>query len=165
MAGVLVEIVKRLITAFVLHSKNLIELKNDICVGGFLLRNNRFLFGKRSRKKLWAPGVWDIVGGHSLENEHPLYTLQRETLEEFGIKVLNAEMITVLDVWDESVKGYFKYFIYHITHYKGKPFNNSKEHKKIKWFTREELGELPLALSAYLEMIDNGLRAEPVQEK
>ena len=130
-------------------------MKENICVGGFLVKKKKFLFGKRSKKKTWAPGVWDIVGGHSLKNEHPLYTLQRETYEEFGVHVLNAELIRVTDVWDESVKGYFKYYIYLVIHYKGKPFNNSKEHSKIKWFTRKELGKVALAAPQYLELIDH----------
>lgn len=132
-------------------------MKDAICVGGFLVKKHKFLFGKRSKKKTWAPGVWDIVGGHSLKNEHPLYTLQRETYEELGIKVFNAELIKITDVWDESVKEYFKYYIYLVTHYKGKPVNNSKEHEKIKWFTRKELGKVPLAAPEYLELIDNDI--------
>ncbi len=130
-------------------------MKNQVCSGGFLIKKNKFLFGKRSKKKSWAPGVWDIVGGKSLKNEHPFYTLRRETFEEIGVTVLNADLITSVDIMDESIHEYFKYHIYMVTHYKGKPFNCSKEHTKIRWFTREELNEVSIALPEYLVMIDN----------
>lgn len=130
----------------------------EICAGGLLYKKNRFLFGKRSKKKDWAPGFWDIVGGRSLKNEHPLITLQRETFEETGINVLDAELIMTADVFKESNgKVLFKYHIYMVTNFKGKPVNNSKDHTKLKWFTREELDKLPLALPAYLTLIDEWL--------
>lgn len=132
--------------------------KKEICVGGFMFKKNRFLFGKRSKKKDWAPGFWDIVGGRSLKNEHPLITLQRETFEETGITVMDAELITTADVFKESNgKVLFKYHIYMVTNFKGKPVNSSKEHTKLKWFTREELDKIPLALPAYLTLIDEWL--------
>jgi 8-oxo-dGTP pyrophosphatase MutT (NUDIX family) len=134
------------------------SMNNDICAGGFLYKKNRFLFGKRSKKKDWAPGFWDIVGGHSLKNEHSLITLQREIVEETGITVLNAELITTANVFKESNgKILFKYYIYVVTHFKGKVINHSKEHSQLKWFTREELDKIQLALPAYLTLIDEWL--------
>lgn len=134
------------------------SVKKEICSGGFLFKNNRFLLGKRSKKKDWAPGFWDIVGGRSLKNEHPLITLQRETFEETGAKVMDAELLMTADVFKESNgKILFKYHIYIVTHFKGKPVNRSKEHTKLRWFTREELDKLPLALPDYLDLIDEWL--------
>jgi 8-oxo-dGTP pyrophosphatase MutT (NUDIX family) len=131
---------------------------STVCAGGFLLKKNKFLFGKRSKKKNWAPGLWDIVGGHSLKNEHPLYTLQRETFEESGVTVLNAELLWTTDVRRE--KGgevLFTYHVYMVTHFKGKAYNKSKEHTKLKWFTRVELEKLSLALPEYISLIDEWL--------
>jgi 8-oxo-dGTP diphosphatase len=127
----------------------------QVCSGGFLMKKNRFLFGKRSKKKTWAPGVWDIIGGKSLKKEHPLYTLRREVLEEIGVTVLNAELMTIIDVKDEHKNETFAYHIYMVTHYKGKPANCSKEHTKIRWFTRKELSEVSVALPDYLKLIDD----------
>jgi 8-oxo-dGTP pyrophosphatase MutT (NUDIX family) len=133
-------------------------IEKEVCAGGFLVKNNKFLFGKRSKSKDWTPGFWDIVGGRSLKNEHPVITLQRETFEETGVKVINAELLTTADVFKHSNgEILFKYHIYMVTNFKGKPTNKSKEHTKLKWFTREELDKLPLALPEYLTLIDEWL--------
>jgi 8-oxo-dGTP diphosphatase len=129
--------------------------KKEVCAGGFLVRKNKFLFGKRSKDKDWAPGFWDIVGGRSLKNEHPLISLQRETFEETGVRVINAELLTTADVFKHDTgEVLFKYHIYMVTNFKGKVANKTKEHTKLKWFSREELGKLPLALPEYLTLID-----------
>ena len=118
------------------------------------MKKNKFLFGKRSKKKSWAPGMWDIVGGHSLKNEDILETLKRETHEETGITVNNAKLITIMNVFDESDKRFFKYYIYIITDWWGKPVNCSKEHTKIRWFTCKELKQKKIALPEYLILAD-----------
>lgn len=125
-----------------------------------MVKKDKFLFGKRSKKKSWAPGMWDIVGGRSLKHEHPLLTMSRETFEEIGVKVLNAELLTATNVADDSKAGSFNYHIYMVTEYKGKPVNCSKEHSKIKWFTRKELDKISIALPQYLVLIDEWLAKE-----
>lgn len=121
------------------------------------MKKNKFLFGKTSSKKSWAPKMWDIVGGHSERGESPFDTLKRETFEEIGVRVLNARLITSIDVLDEKDNEYFKYHIYMITAWKGKPSNRSEEHTKIRWFTRKKLGSVKIALNEYLPLLDNWL--------
>jgi 8-oxo-dGTP diphosphatase len=129
-------------------------MSNIICVGGFFRKKNKYLFGKRSKKKSWAPGAWDIIGGKALKNEHPMYALAREVKEETGVQVLNAELISTIKVFDEHDMAYFLYHIYIITHWKNKPQNCSKEHTKLKWFTRDDLDKLKLAMPEYLRLLD-----------
>ena len=130
-------------------------MKIQVCAGGFLMKKNKLLFGKRSPKKTWAPKKWDIVGGRSLKGEHPLETLKRETFEEIGVNVLSARLIKSLDVVDESKNGYFKYHIYMITSWRGQPSNCCDEHTKIKWFTKEQLSKEKIALNEYLTLLDD----------
>ena len=132
-------------------------MKSQICVGGFVIKNDRFLFGKRSNKKKWAPGVWDIIGGRCLKNEHPLLSLRREAFEEIGVNILNAELVKSLDVVDDSKYGTFTYHIFVVTALDGKPVNCSNEHTKIKWFTRNQLDGVSLALPGYTMLIDEWL--------
>ncbi len=127
----------------------------DICAGGFLIKNKKFLFGKRAKSKEWAPDLWDIVGGRSLKNEHPMFTLQRETFEETGVKIFDAELLTVGDVAsDRDGNPVFRYYIYIIRHFEGKVYNKTKEHTKLKWFSRSELDKVHIALKEYLDLID-----------
>ena len=140
--------------------------KPVVCAGAILIKKNRFLFGKRAASKDWAPGLWDIVGGKALKNEHPLLTLQRETWEETGIQVRNAELLSTIDVFDE--KGahlLFHYHIFMVTNFKGKAINRSDEHTKLKWLTRKELDQKQLALPQYITLIDQWLSLQPSKKK
>jgi len=137
-------------------------MKILVCAGGFLMKKNKFLFGKRSVKKQWAPKKWDIVGGHSMKGEHPLDTLKRETFEEIGVTVLNARLMSSVDVFDEREDQYFRYHIYMITSWKGRPKNLSDEHTKIGWLTRKKLGKANLALKEYLTLLDDWLQDEKI---
>ncbi|MEO8416157.1 MAG: NUDIX domain-containing protein [Ginsengibacter sp.] len=129
-------------------------MKPIICAGGFLVKKNKFLFGKRSKKKIWAAGMWDIVGGKSLKNENPLHTLNREVQEETGVNVLDAELMTTMNIYDEKDGGFFTYHIYMITQWQNKPVNLTKEHTELRWFTRDEIGKLNIALPEYVPLID-----------
>lgn len=122
------------------------------------MKKNKFLLGKRSEKKKWAPGAWDIVGGKGLKGENPLDTLKREAAEEIDISVLHAKLLVSVNIPDDSTSGAFIYHIYMITSWKAKPVNSSKEHTKIRWFTRKEMPDLQLALVLYLELIDSWLK-------
>lgn len=135
-------------------------MKIPVCAGGFLIKKNKFLFGKRSAKKTWAPKKWDIVGGHSLKGEKPLDTLKRETFEEIGVTVLNASLLKSIDVFDEKESEYFRYHIYMVTAWKGKPANCSDEHTKIDWFTRKKLDSINVALDEYLPLLDDWLNGD-----
>ncbi len=139
-------------------------MKIPVCVGGFIMKKNKFLFGKRSAKKTWAPKMWDIVGGHSLKGELPFDTLKRETKEEFGITVLNATLMTSLDVLDENMNKNFRYHIFMITSWKGKPSNCSVEHSKIRWFTRKKIGKIKIASKEYLTLLDEWLHGIKIVE-
>jgi 8-oxo-dGTP pyrophosphatase MutT (NUDIX family) len=134
------------------------------CSGGFLVKKNKFLFGKRSSKKGWAPNIWDLVGGRSLKDETPLETLKRETFEEIGVRVLNASLLTSIDVLDENEKEYFKYHIFMITAWKGKASNCSNEHTQICWFTRKKLDSIKLALREYIPLLDGWLNGDNIVE-
>jgi len=129
-------------------------MQQVICAGGIIVnKKGKFLLGKRSEKKEWAPGLWDIPGGHALKEEHPLLTLRREIKEETSISIRNARLLVTMDVPDKA-DTFFTYHIYVVTAYKGKPYNRSKEHTKLQWFTREELNSLSIALPVYLPLID-----------
>ncbi|MEO6550227.1 MAG: NUDIX hydrolase [Ferruginibacter sp.] len=129
-------------------------MKKKICAGGFLMKEDKFLFGKRSGTKSWAPGVWDTIGGHAFKNEDVFEALKRESLEEIGIVVHSADLLSVMDVWDKSKNNFFSYYIYMITLWEGEPRNISDEHTEIAWFTRSQLDTISLALQEYPDLID-----------
>ena len=51
---------------------------------------NKIFIQKRSPKKKLSPNVWAMTGCSTMQGETSLQTIERETLEELGIK-LNLE--------------------------------------------------------------------------
>lgn len=100
------------------------------------------------------------LGSPSLKHEHPLLTMTRETFEEFGINVLNGELLTSINVIVNSKADSFDYHIYMITDHKRKPVNCSKEHTEIKWFKRKEINKISIALPQFLEVLDDWLKGQ-----
>ena len=130
-------------------------MKQVLCSGGFIVKGDLYLFGKREPGKDWAPGLWDIVGGKARKRETPFQTLEREILEETGISVHAAEMVRTMEVKDEQGNHLFTYHIFVVTAYTGTPVNCSPEHTSLQWFSRDELKEIALALPEYLDIIDS----------
>ena len=56
------------------------------------LPDGRFLVQKRSNNKESHPGEWDITGGAVLRGEESLEGAKRETLEEVGIDISDANI-------------------------------------------------------------------------
>lgn len=128
-------------------------MKTITCVGGFIPnKKGLYLFGKRSKKKTWAPNLWDIPGGKSLRNENPLLTLRRELMEEVGIEVRDARLIETVEMPDED-ENLIIYHIYLVTAYRGKVANLSDEHSELRWFTAKDINSKKLALEGYKELI------------
>ena len=95
------------------------------------------------------------LGGRSLKHEHPLLSMIREKFEKVGINLLNAELLTSINVIDNSKADHFDYHIYVTTDHKGKPVTCSKEHTAIKWFKRKEFNKISIALPQYFEFLDD----------
>lgn len=70
---------------------------------------NEILIQKRSPSKRLAPNVWAMTGGSVIKGETSLQTIEREVLEELGIKLncQDLQLITTYktgDVWlDEYI--------------------------------------------------------------
>lgn len=125
-------------------------MKKVICAGAIITKKKKFLLGKRSKNKKWAPGKWDIVGGKAKKNESPEEACFRETLEETGIIIRKHRLIKNFLVPEE--RDAFRYFIFFVETFSGKAKNLSKEHSKLGWFTLKQLGKKKLAHPMYLDV-------------
>ena len=140
-------------------------MKNNFISGAFIIKDSKFLFGKRSDVKSWYPGVWDLIGGHSFAGEDPLDTLKRELLEEIGITDINAQLIKTLFIMgQEGSKENMAYHIYIVTSWKGKLTNRCNEHSEIRWFNRWDLDAISLAAPEYLNLIDKLIKEQKIQK-
>lgn len=57
-----------------------------------ILKDNKALILKRGSTAPWMPNKWNFPGGEVHEDETPLEGAVRETIEEAGIKITNAQL-------------------------------------------------------------------------
>ena len=107
-----------------------------------ILENGKILLGKRLKKDSFY-GQWCTFGGLSKTGETPEQTLKRELSEELGIDIVNPKLITVVENELPKIKGKLQQYFYLVKHWKGK-ITNKSEHMEIKWFSLNELKDLPL---------------------
>lgn len=77
------------------------ELAEKICVVGALVVNDhgKIFVHKRSAKRKFLPGCWDIPGGHVEAGESLLGALERELLEETGWQLQDAVELLCIRDW------------------------------------------------------------------
>ena len=124
-------------------------LPKDFTVTVFVVKGEEVLLVKHKKLGLWLP-----VGGHIDDGEHLEEALEREMMEESGLKVdLVAErfdetkgegvmpMPIPFQVQLEHIDGKHEHidFIYAAKYLGGEIRLAEKEHEDIKWFSLEEI--------------------------
>ncbi|MGH2363004.1 MAG: NUDIX hydrolase [bacterium] len=126
-----------------------------ITAGGVLVKNGRILLGRRRSDRSYYPGVWDIFGGHCEQGEAPEQTFIRELEEELGVTPRRFEHIGSFEEPHPETHGEGEHHLFLVQEWIGNPANLGAEHDSIGWFTREELSDLDLASSKYIELFGN----------
>ena len=67
-----------------------------VVIDAILLKENKILLVKRA-KKLIEGGKWALAGGFVERDENLKHALEREVLEESGLKITNIELFTIID--------------------------------------------------------------------
>jgi 8-oxo-dGTP diphosphatase len=63
------------------------EVRVEVCVGAAIFRGRKLLVLRRAPTVSYAPGTWDIPGGHVSSGERLEEALRREVREETGLGV------------------------------------------------------------------------------
>lgn len=116
-------------------------------VGGMLVRDGRVLLGHRTASRAWYADAWDIPGGHVEPGETARAAVERELVEELGVRVLDVDAVHHVDL--ESVR----IDVFTVTRWAGEPVNRApREHDELRWFGPDDL---PVASLAHpgLEML------------
>lgn len=124
----------------------------DFTVAIFIVQENRVLFVHHRGLKKWLP-----VGGHIDPGEDPITAVHRETLEESGlaIEILVQEALPELpdvkvlpppvfmDI--HPIEGQHAHLgmVYFARPTKGGVTLATEEHHAIRWYSREEIEEMP----------------------
>jgi 8-oxo-dGTP diphosphatase len=115
----------------------------NVGVGCIVVRDGRILM-VQSRN-----GYWSTPGGHLDFGESPAECAARETLEEAGVRVTNAEFVAITnDVFEERGKHYVTIWMSAEPESNEVTIHDSAEIADAGWF---EPSELPSPLHLYFE--------------
>jgi mutator protein MutT len=112
-----------------------------LLAGAMILRSGQVLLGLRAAHKRICPGLWDFIGGHVEPGETPLKGLERELLEEIGVRPLAARALGAIDFSPEAGRATF-YELFAVTALSGEPVLANHEHAALAWFPLEAAAAL-----------------------
>ena len=114
-----------------------------------LVRDGSVLMVHRHPLRRWYPDCWDLAGGHIEPGELPREAVQRECLEELGVRIHDPRPIS-MTFTDSSIQMH----AFVVRHWEGEAFNAApEEHDDLRWFRPRELVDLKLADPAGLPSI------------
>jgi ADP-ribose pyrophosphatase YjhB (NUDIX family) len=122
-------------------------MRTRVIVSAIIVKNGRFLLGKKPRNIGPYPNTWHLIGGGVKDGGESLVdAIKREVKEEAGITITGItplyfdEDIT-LNKHKEKVHYYFHYF--RVTP-KGGRLKPADDIVELRWFSKKELRRIPL---------------------
>jgi 8-oxo-dGTP diphosphatase len=112
-------------------------LKTQV-VAAIIIKDGKFLLGKRNPNKKSAPNYWCPVSGRMEADETEQEAVVREVQEEVGLIVVPEKKLFVFDSEDGSAN--IHWWLVRIV--SGVAALMNDEHTEIKWVTIEEMKSL-----------------------
>jgi len=100
-----------------------------------IVKNKKILIVKRDEQEVLGAGSWSIPGGKSEKGTDCYKNLEREVLEESGLKIKNYRFLLHI-AWsreEDWVMGFFW-----LADYKSGKVKLNHEHTGYKWISKEE---------------------------
>ncbi|VXB90173.1 NUDIX domain-containing protein [Nocardioides sp. AX2bis] len=114
-----------------------------------LVRDGLVLLGHRHPSRRRYPDCWDLVGGHVERGESPHQAVERECVEELGVRVLDPLPLPMA-VSDPDLEMH----AFLVMRWEGEPVNAApQEHDDLRWFAPGGLADLTLAHPTILPSI------------
>lgn len=101
---------------------------------------NKILIQKRSSKKRLEPNKWAMTGGSTKKGETTIETIERETLEELGVK-LNKNELELITSYKTGTVWIYQYIIRQDIDLKD-IIMQEDEVSEVKWVTYEKIENL-----------------------
>lgn len=108
-------------------------------VVGVVRHSGKYLIGRRSEGKRFAPGQWEFISGFVEPNESPHKTILRELLEETGLKGRITGSGRPYTTIDEEGKWISMPFLIEVESAVVKV--NRADHSDLRWVNKIELSQ------------------------
>ncbi|MFA5932607.1 MAG: NUDIX domain-containing protein [Microgenomates group bacterium] len=116
-------------------------------------RGDKYLILKRSPDAVNFPGFWDFPGGKLEKGEEPFLGVEREVLEETGLKAKAVKVIAKTNIDVLNTGNPTHQFVLYESKDEGGEIILSKEHTAFRWETKEEI--LKLEIEPYMQVYFN----------
>ncbi|MEM2569523.1 MAG: NUDIX hydrolase [Candidatus Bathyarchaeia archaeon] len=142
------------------HTRRVYPEKPLVGVGAVVHVNNKILFIRRANEP--GKGLWSIPGGLVEVGETLRDAVRREVEEETDVKIEVGNLIDVIEniIRDENGKVKFHYIL---IDFEAKPVREdisispSSEVLEARWFTPEEIKDIPITNTARLLLKKMGI--------
>ena len=104
-----------------------------------IMEGDKYLILKRSPDTPSYPNCWDFPGGRLEKGEDVLRSLEREVLEETGLRIKATKPVFI---FHEILNGKSLVFIIYLCEKISGKINISHEHTEYKWAKRDEILKL-----------------------
>jgi mutator protein MutT len=125
-------------------------MKFGVAVKGIIRKNGKILVVKRAANDGHRAGAWETVGGGMDKNETPQQALEREIMEEAGVKVNIIEPFNVFCFRKDD--GEFKVGISFVCDWISGEVVLSEEHDEYEWIVPEEFMQMESVKSLHDEI-------------
>ena len=103
-------------------------------------KDDKFLTVYRSPNAKYFPEYWDFPGGGLEEGENPFTGIEREVMEETGLKVKARKVVGVYEYdLDNAGRNTHRFTVYEIEPLSTFEVRLSHEHLEYAWSTKEEI--------------------------
>ncbi len=108
-------------------------------------KGDKFLVVLRAPDAKYFPGHWDFPGGKLEANEDSFIGIEREAIEEVGLKIKAKEVVGTYEMdLDNNGEKVSHRFIVYSTEILSGDVKLSHEHLEYRWATKEEILRLPI---------------------
>lgn len=108
--------------------------------GVVIIKDNKILLVQEKKPSVY--GLWNLPAGHIDKGETPEIAAKREGEEETGFNLELSEKIGIFPLKSEA-----QMHVYRANITSGKIKFNKNELLTVKWFTKEEVKQLPLRIN------------------
>jgi len=122
-------------------------MKSRLIVAAIVKKDDKYLLGMKPDNTPPYPNTWHLLGGGvNLDEENLEEAIRREVREEAGIELGEVRRVSFDEDYEPNKHGENTHYVFLVYEgeYKSGDLKAADDIHELKWFTRNELKEIPL---------------------